>query len=101
MSSKPSNPNLDNHYSMSQSLTSTIPLDNEVSSSKHGFQPNGLIEEQIYSVINNRDDCNNARNVIENFGEFDENNLSNGKDIIMTPKGGRKFSPDKIKGTLI
>ena len=55
----------------------------------------------FYSVINNRDDCNNARNAIEYFGESNENNLLNGKDSILTPKGGRKFSPDKIKGTLI
>ena len=92
---------MDNHYSMSQSLTSTIPLDNELSSLKQGFQPNGLIEEQIYSVINNRDDCDNARNAIENFGDFGKNNLLNGKESILTPKGGRKFSPDKIKGTLM
>ena len=101
MSSKPPNSNTDNHYNMSRSLTSPIPLDNELSSIKQSYNENGLIDEQIYSVISNRDDCDNARNVIEGVAELGDDKASTTKENMFTPRGGRKFSPDKIKGISI
>ena len=101
MSSKPSNSNTDNHYNMTRSLTSPIPLDNELSSIKQSYKENGLIDEQIYSVISNRDDCDNARNANEGVAELGDDKASNTKENMFTPRGGRKFSPDKIKGILI
>ena len=100
MSSKSSNPNMENNYNMmSQSLISSIPLDNQFNSSIHEYQQNnGLMDEELYTVITNGDDCDNTRE-IENVGELIEEKLSNGKEIHFTPKNDRKFSPDKIKGT--
>ena len=101
MSSKPPNSNTHNHYNMSRSLTSPIPLDNELSSIKQSYNENGLIDEQIYSVISNRDDCDNARNANEGVAELGDDKASNTKENMFTPRGGRKFSPDKIKGISI
>ena len=101
MSSKPSNSNTDNHYNMTRSLTSPIPPDNELSSIKQSYKENGLIDEQIYSVISNRDDCDNVRNTIKGVSELVDDKASNTKENMFTPRGGRKFSPDKIKGISI
>lgn len=99
MSSKPTTSNIDNNYNtMTQSLISSIPLDNQFNSSIQDYQQNnGPMDEELYTVITNGDDCDNAR-AIEDVEELMEAKLSNGKEIEFSPKNGRKFSPDKIKG---
>ena len=100
MSSKLADNNLpDNQYSIDKLIPASAPLDNQLLSFNKEYEKHqNLVTNNEYSIVNNKDVCDNTIQ-LNNLGESSqEDNSILDKNSVLTPRNCRKFSPEKIKG---
>jgi hypothetical protein len=101
MSSKLADSNLpDNQYSIDKLIPASAPLDNQLLSFNKEYEKHqNLVTNNEYSIVNNKDVCDNTIQ-LNNLGESSqEDNSILDKNSVLTPRNCRKFSPEKIKGS--
>ena len=79
---------------MNQSLTSPLPLDNQLNSSKNEYEE---MRNEVYTLTTNGDTCDNTKE-LEHFQDEIRDKFIFKEEASLTPNNSRKFSPDKIKG---
>ena len=100
MSSKLADSNLpDNQYSIDKLIPASAPLDNQLLSFNKEYEKHqNLVTNNEYSIVKNKDVCDNTIQ-LNNLGESSqEDNSILDKNSVFTPRNCRKFSPEKIKG---